>query len=140
MNNLKYLDSGIVLESLFATAPSSLQATAILKAIESGKEYAIISPLNLSEIFYILTHRKKLSFDKVEIALQKLLEFKGLTFADLDNSLIRSSIPLACKFQIDLTDAVNKKIMDQFQINEIYSLDGHFDKFRDIIRLTQLKI
>ena len=118
---------------------SNLACKEILVAIESGKEQVIVSPFIFSELYFILD-RDGISPNEIRRKLNAFLNLRGIHPVVYDPFLLKSSFNLFAKFEIDLIDATNIQLMRAFQLTEIYSLDTHFDKFKGIVRLTQLSI
>ena len=137
---LRYLDTSIILESLFEHAPCHLQALEIMEAIDQGREHVLLSPLNIAEVFHIMIKREKISFPEVERFIQKIFQTPAMHIASISKDILESATPIACKYTIDLTDAVNYQLMKNYHITQIYALDVHFNVFKSIQCLTALKL
>lgn len=111
----------------------------IMASIETGEETAITSPLTIAEIFHILLQREKQNTQTVKQQILVLLDCIGLQLVDLPQELTKKSLEIAAKYNVDFVDAANIALMQKHNIKEIYSLDEHYDKFRQIKRLTTIK-
>ncbi len=135
---MKYLDTSIVIAHVVKDSLEHESCKAIIQALVSKKEKALFSGLNISEIFYVL-QREKLTIDRIRKTIHEVVKMPGITLAEVSNEKILEGLTWAEKYQIDLTDAVTYLLMKKYKIKEIYSLDKHYDKFKDIHRLTELK-
>ncbi len=69
---MRYLDTSIALESKLKNASHRNEADTILAAISEGKETAVISVLNVSELFYILLNREKFTLAYVNAYIERM--------------------------------------------------------------------
>ena len=136
---MKYIDTSTVVDYILKAGLEYTDCDRIIKAIKSGKESVLFSILNISELFYVL-QREKLSLNRIQTTIEDFVKLPGVHLMDIPTELGLEGIKLAEKYRIDFTDAIIYLLMKKHGIKEIYSLDRHFDKFRDIQRLTGLKV
>lgn len=133
---LKFLDTSVPLEAMLLNSGYSAQCIEIMGAIENGKETVITSPLTIAEIHHLLIKREKVLPESVKNSLDSLIDCIGLQVVDVDAGCTKDAITLSTKYNIDFVDSFNIILMRKYEISEIYSLDSHYDRFKDIKRLT----
>lgn len=133
---LRYLDSSIPLCILTKNPKEQFdKCMEIMGKIETGKERAATSVFTVAEIGHILEHRESLNKERVKKAVISLLDSLGLKLLDVEALVCRNAIELKTEYDIDFIDAYNVLTMRRNQIKEIYSLDEHYDVFKDIRRI-----
>ena len=114
--------------------PEHLMCVNIIEKLNSENETGMFSIFNLSELFFVL-QREKCSFNKIKELIRGFVKLRGIQIVELSTETVLLALDLATKYEIDLTDAANYLLMKKYKIREIYSLDRHFDKFKDIQRI-----
>jgi predicted nucleic acid-binding protein len=107
----------------------------IMGKIEGGKERVATSVFTVAEIGHILGHREGLNTGRVKKAIISLLDSLGLKLLDAEAIVCREAVELKTEYDIDFVDAYNVLTMRRNKIKEIYSLDEHYDMFKDIKRI-----
>lgn len=111
------------------------EAKAIVKRIEGGEEVATTT-VHLSEVINIVESgvglEKSLGFLAWIITSEKI---KVYPVAVED---YQSALPLAKDNNISANDALAYLSMRTHELKEIYSLNKHFEKFKDIVRLPMI--
>ncbi|MDO8428668.1 MAG: type II toxin-antitoxin system VapC family toxin [Candidatus Diapherotrites archaeon] len=140
MTRLKYLDTSVLLESFIKNAPRKADCIGIISAVTQGQEKVLLSTLNIGELFHILLNRENLSIDYINNYLERTIHLPGVELVELDDLILTQGFKISSKCQIDLADACAIAIMQKHKLKYIYSLDSNFDKFPEILRLTELKV
>jgi predicted nucleic acid-binding protein len=65
-----------------------------------------------------------------------LLDCKGLKLLDVEAILCGDAVETSSRYDVDFVDAYNVLTMRRKKIREIYSLDGHYDMFKDVKRVV----
>ena len=133
---MRYLDASIPLCVLTEEPADKLdQCVEIMEEVERGERRVVTNVLTIAEIAHILVQREKKALDKVRGSIFALLDCGGLNVVDVDSSFCKDAIELVVKYAIDFVDAYNYLTMKKHGITEIYSLDEHYEKMQDIVRL-----
>jgi predicted nucleic acid-binding protein len=106
----------------------------IMERLETGRERISTSVFTVAEIRHILEKREKLDREKISRMVLSFLDCLGLKLLDAEAIICREAVALADKFQVDFVDAYNVLTMRRNGIKELYSLDDHYDMFKDINR------
>jgi predicted nucleic acid-binding protein len=93
------LDTDVIIDCLISRDPFSQHSIEILKLCELGEICAYISPISLSNLYYVL--RKQLSHKKLMVVLTQLL--KIVQIANLNKLIIQQAIESEFK---DFEDAL----------------------------------
>jgi len=93
------LDTDVIIDCLISRDPFSQHSIEILKLCELGEICAYISPISLSNLYYVL--RKQLSHQKLMVVLTQLL--KIVQIANLNKLIIQQAIESEFK---DFEDAL----------------------------------
>lgn len=132
---MKYLDASIPLCTIMGEPKEKLEACRkVMKKIEQGKEIARTTAFTVAEIIHVLM-REHVDSNKIMESVEKFLDCAGLKVSDARRDLCLPALGLALKYEVDFVDAHHRLTMKLHKINEIYSLDRHFDRFPDIKRL-----
>lgn len=133
---MRYVDSSIPL-CVMTGEPKGYygRCLGIMERLEKGEEKAATSVFTIAEIGHILRKREKLEGRKAEDMLLSLLDCEGLKLLDAEAVLCRNAVEISSQYGIDFVDAYNVLTMKRNKIGEIYSLDEHYDAFREIKRL-----
>lgn len=108
----------------------------IMERVEKGEERAATSVFTVAEMRHILKKREKLGREKTAGMVTSLLDCQGLKLLDVEAILCGDAVELSSRYGIDFVDAYNVLTMRRKKIREIYSLDGHYDAFKDIKRVV----
>ena len=139
MNDLIYLDTGIVVGFLLKESPEYLQCKEILDAIKQQKQRVLFSALNISELFHLL-QRERTTINRIRQILEEFAKFSSVKLIEVSIEIELNALLISEKYNIDLTDATTYLLMKKYHVKKIYSLDKHYDRFQDIQRLTALKL
>ena len=136
---MRYLDASIFLCVMLKAPKDKFEdVKEIMVKISQGSEHAITTIFTLAEIAHIL-QREKIAKEKIKIYLSALLGCGGLKMIGAEDDILsHKAVDLSTKYDIDFVDAHHILTMRKLQIKEIYSLDPHFDMFKDIIRRDKL--
>jgi predicted nucleic acid-binding protein len=110
----------------------------IMEEIEAGKERVGTNVFTIAEIFHILTSRERMKPSEARDKLSALLDCAGLKLMDVHAEMCASSLALAIEHGVDFVDAYNALTMRKYRINEIYSLDSHYNKILGMKRLDRI--
>ncbi|MFQ6135942.1 MAG: type II toxin-antitoxin system VapC family toxin [Candidatus Hydrothermarchaeales archaeon] len=133
---LRYIDSSVPL-CVMTGEPRGYHnwCLEIMEQVEKGEENVATSVFTVAEIVHILKKREKLDDEKTTDMIISLLDCQGLKLLDVESILCRDAIELSSQYGIDFVDAYNVLTMKRKKIEEIYSLDDHYDRFKDIKRV-----
>lgn len=135
-DGLKYLDASISLCAFLGEPKEKLEACRqIIRKIERGEEKVRTSVFTIAEIVHVLMKRERERPARIEEIIKRLFGCAGLKVSDARRDLGLPALRLALKYKVDFVDAHHRLTMKLHNINEIYSLDRHFDRFPDIKRL-----
>lgn len=140
---MRFVDSNVFLHAFLKPRRKLTQkelkikaeAQAIVKRVEGGEEVAM-STTHLSEVVNII---------ETSLGLEKSLGFLAW-IVTMDNIEVYSvglghyekSLPLAKENEISANDALALLFMRSYGLKEIYSFDKHFDRLKDIVRLSKI--
>lgn len=133
---LRYLDASIPLCVATKQPAEKLEGCReIMDAVSRGKERVRTTTFTIAEIIHILMEREREHPARVRESIRVFLDCAGLRVGDARKDLCLPALELALKRKVDFIDAHHRLTMKLHRINEIYSLDRHFDRFPDIKRL-----
>ena len=137
---MKYLDASIPLAIILAQPKEKLSdIRKIMLAIESGRENVVTSVFTIAEIIYVL-EREGVNQKTIEILVKDFVGCSGLRIVDANSGHIMSdALEIYRKYKIDFIDSHHIATMNHLGIKEIYALDPHYDRVKEIIRLEKLK-
>ena len=139
---MRFLDSNVFLHAFLIPQRTLTReeqrikdaAKAIVTRIEESGE-ATITAVHLSEVVNII---------ETGLGLQKSLGFLAWTLTSANITILpvtakdyETALPLARENNISANDALAYLFMKNHEIGEIYSFDRHFDRLKDITRLTR---
>jgi predicted nucleic acid-binding protein len=131
---LRYLDASVILCVFLGEPEEKLEACEqIIRRIERGEEKVRTSVFTVAEIAHVLMKRERERPERIEGVMKRI--FAGMRVGDARKDLCLPALELALRYKVDFVDAHHRLTMKVHKINEIYSLDRHFDKFPDIKRL-----
>ena len=115
-----------------AEAQMKESAKQIIRSLETGEEMASTT-VHISEVLNILEDnlgvKQSMAFLSWAIAAKNLTVFPA-SIVDYE-----SALNITRETLIGLNDSLAIHIMRREGISEIYSMDRHFDRFEDIIRI-----
>ena len=139
---MRFVDSNVFLHALLIAGGRRLtekenslksKAKIIVKRIEGGEKVALTT-VHLSEIMNLLESglgvKDSLSYLSWVLGRDNI-EIYGVTVEDYERAL-----PIASEFEIGANDCLAFASMQKHGLDEIYSFDKHFDRFKEISRLT----
>jgi hypothetical protein len=97
---------------------------------------AATSALSFDEVFWIV--KKHRDFMSALRAAKALLEVPNLTFLEVNDETLWSAYNLAEKYRLDPRDAIHIACALDHAIFTIISEDEHFDKVKEIRRISIL--
>ncbi len=107
----------------------------IIRKIERGREKVRTSVFTVAEIVHVLMKRERERPARIEEIMKRFFGCTGLRAGDARRDLCLPALELALKYKVDFVDAHHRLTMKIHKIDEIYSLDRHFDRFLGIKRL-----
>jgi predicted nucleic acid-binding protein len=136
--DLKYIDASIPLCTITGEPREKLETCKeIMKKVEQGKERARTTAFTIAEIIHVLM-REHVEPNKIMGSVKKFLDCAGLKVGDARRDLCLPALELALRYRVDFVDAHHRLTMKLHGIDEIYSLDRHFDRFPGIKRLESV--
>lgn len=140
MKYLKYLDASIPLCVETEEPSEKLDGCMkIMRKTEKGEEKVVTSSYTPAEMFHLLAGREGLTTSKVGAIFQAFFDLKGLKVIDAKGTLCPDTVELALEREIDFVDAHHVMTMKKQGIEEIYTIDPHFDQFPDLTKLEQFR-
>jgi predicted nucleic acid-binding protein len=134
---LRYIDASIPLCAFFGEPEEKLEACRqIIKKIERGEEKARTSVFTVAEIVHVLMKRERPA--RIEEIMKRFFGCAGLRVGDARRDLCLPALELALRYRVDFVDAHHRLTMKLYGIDEIYSLDRHFDRFPGVRRLESV--
>ncbi|MGQ9468859.1 MAG: type II toxin-antitoxin system VapC family toxin [Nitrososphaerales archaeon] len=110
------------------------EAKAIIERIAEGEEVAMTT-VHLSEVVNII--ETGLGLEKSLSFLAWVITSENIKVYPVAVEDYESAMPLAKDNNISANDALAYLSMKKYELKEIYSFDKHFEKLRDIVRLTK---
>ena len=133
---MRYLDSSIPLCVMTGEPRSHLdECLRIMEHVEEGEEEVATTAFTVAEILHILKKRETIGSKKMNDTIKSFLDCNGLKLLDVEAALCRDAVELSSQFNVDFVDAYNVLSMKRKGIEEVYSLDEHYDLFTDIKRI-----
>lgn len=134
---MKYLDASIPL-CLETEKPAEklTKCEEIMEGIEEGREKVLTTAYTPAEIFHILG-REGVPPSKIEESFEAFFDLKGLKLVEAEGSICPQAIELALEMKIDFVDAHHILTMKERDIDEIYTIDPHFEKFPKLTKLEE---
>ncbi|MBI4174496.1 MAG: type II toxin-antitoxin system VapC family toxin [Candidatus Aenigmarchaeota archaeon] len=133
ISSLYLVDASVFLEVELAQKRQT-ECKEFLQRLARGEASAIISDFAIDSIM-IAMHRHKKSGSDIRKFLLSLLLYKGLSIYSASISDKIKAAEHVGKFKLDMEDSIVLQCALSNGINEIVSLDPHFDKIKGIKRL-----
>ncbi|KXA90023.1 hypothetical protein AKJ57_04570 [candidate division MSBL1 archaeon SCGC-AAA259A05] len=137
---MKYLDASIPL-CVETEEPSEKldDCTEIMRKIEEGKEKVVTSAFTPAEIFYILAGREGIASQEVKEIFEAFFDSEGLKVIEAEGTHCHQAIELALERGVDFVNAHHVLTMKEREIDELYTIDPHFDRFPEVTKLEQFR-
>jgi predicted nucleic acid-binding protein len=117
-----------------AEAQMKESAKQILRSLEKGEEMASTT-VHISEVLNIL--EDNLGVKQSIAFLAWIISAKNLTIFPVSLMDYESALNISRESLVGLNDSLAVHIMHREGMSEIYSMDRHFDRFEDIVRISQ---
>jgi predicted nucleic acid-binding protein len=127
-----YLDANILIYAALDTTDRGENASALLKMLKARTVSISISPLVVDEVLWGI---QKVSGKESASRFGELLLSMPFTWLDLSQSSVKPAIEYY-KRGLGPRDAFHAAVMKDYGINEILSEDAHFDRIKDIRRIS----
>lgn len=130
---MKLVDSNIIIR--FITKDDSKKAEICRRLIEQelDSENLLLSDMAMAEIIWVLESVYKLKKDEIKEKIEAILNSKGLNFQN--KILLSEAIIIYSTYNIDFIDAYQSVLMQQNDIDTVYSYDKDYDKLKNINRV-----
>jgi predicted nucleic acid-binding protein len=132
------IDANIFLEVLLGQSRGE-KCKKLLRKFVEGKLEGVIPDFHIDSIVIVMENYK-LGWKEIAIFLSSLFKYKGLRIwpMDLTSKIIATSHMKG--YGLDFDDALAYECMIENKIKEIISYDYHFDKLKNIDRITPEKL
>ena len=128
------IDANIFLE-LFLGQEKAQECEEFLGAAYKDKRKYVVSAFTVDGVI-LMIERKKKSLDSAnELILNLMRSVNIITYPNLNPDKI-SAIKIMKKYNLDSEDALTLQCALQLECKEIVSFDKHFDKVKEIKRIT----
>ena len=117
-----------------AEAQMKESAKQIIRSLEKGEEMASTT-VHISEVLNIL--EDNLGVKQSMAFLAWVISAKNLTMFPVSLMDYESALNITRESLLGLNDSLAVHIMRREGMSEIYSMDRHFDRFEDIVRISQ---
>ena len=117
-----------------AEAQMKESAKQIIRSLENGEEMALTT-VHLSEVLNIL--EDNLGVKQSMAFLAWVISAKNLTMFPVSLMDYESALNITRESLLGLNDSLAVHVMRREGMSEIYSMDRHFDRFEDIVRISQ---
>lgn len=128
-----YLDANVFIYATLNTEDIGENARSLLQKIQCGEEKAVTSALTFDEVFWVI---KKHDQEAALTACQALLNFPNLEIEKVDKELVLFALQLIEKHHLAPRDAIHAATAIRNNIEIIASTDEHFDKIKQLKRLS----
>lgn len=127
-----YIDSNVFLFAALDTGKAGDDAKALLRLVSDGKIKAAISPLVLDEVMWGV--QKTMGRDYSGRYVSGIIS-TPFTWLDISFSCVETARSYY-KQGLNPRDAFHAAVMSDYDINVIVSEDAHFDKIKDLRRIS----
>ena len=131
-----YLDANVFLNATLNQEDEGEKARNLIRKVQKVEIAAATSALSFDEVFWIV--KKHRGFMSALRAAKALLEVPNLTFLEVNDETLWSAYNLAEKYRLDPRDAIHIACALDHVIFTIISEDEHFDKVKEIKRISIL--
>jgi len=131
-----YLDANVFLNATLNLEDEGEKARNLIRKLQKVEIAAATSALSFDEVFWIV--KKHRDFMSALRAAKALLEVPNLTFLEVNDETLWSAYNLAEKYKLDPRDAIHIACALGHAIFTIISEDEHFDKVKEIKRISTL--
>ena len=126
------IDTNILLRHLLQDTGRSPAATAFLGRVEAGEFAAILTPLAVAEVVWVLSGRSyPLERHLIRDVLNSLIQTPNLTVLEFD--LVVEALDLFADLNIDFIDGYHAAVARRRKM-DVYSFDHDFDRVPGITR------
>jgi predicted nucleic-acid-binding protein len=130
---LKLVDSNIIIRFITKDDPKKAEICRRLIEREMDSENLLLSDMAVAEIIWVLESVYKLKKDEIKEKIEAILNSKGLNFQN--KNLLSEAIIIYSTYNIDFIDAYQSVLMQQNDIDTVYSYDKDYDKLKNINRI-----
>jgi len=131
-----YLDASVFLNATLNQEDEGEKARNLIRKLQKVEIAAATSALSFDEVFWIVKRHR--DFMSALRAAKALLEVPNLTFLEVNDETLWSAYNLAEKYRLDPRDAIHIACALDHAIFTIISEDEHFDKVKEIKRISIL--
>jgi predicted nucleic acid-binding protein len=131
-----YLDANVFLNATLNQEDEGEKARNLIRKLQKVEIAAATSALSFDEVFWIV--KKHRDFMSALRAAKAVLEVPNLTFLEVNDETLWSAYNLAEKYKLDPRDAIHVACALDHTIFTIISEDEHFDKVKEIKRISIL--
>jgi predicted nucleic acid-binding protein len=131
-----YLDANVFLNATLNQEEEGEEARNLIRKLQKVEIAAATSALSFDEVFSIV--KKHRDFMSALRAAKALLEVPNLAFLEVNDETLWSAYNLAEKYKLDPRDAIHIACALDHAIFTIISEDEHFDKVKEIKRISIL--
>jgi uncharacterized protein len=128
-----YIDSNVFIYATLNTTELGEKARSLLQRIQQGEEKAETSALTFDEVFWAI---KKLNFEAAIEATQALLNFPNLEIICVDRDLSLSALQIIKEYHLAPRDAIHVATALATKAEVVVSTDAHFDKIKELKRIS----
>lgn len=127
------LDTNIFLRFILPDDPRrAARCSRLFDEISADREHAVVTPLALAEVVWVLLGSYRLSKENVVAALRRILNTDKLEI--MDREILIRGVDLFENHSVDFIDAYHAAFMENQQIQTVYSYDTDFDQISGITR------
>ncbi len=140
---MKFIDSNPLIYAFYKPKDEVLdekkkdlkdKSKTIVSRINEG-EKVLTTAIHISEVYNLL--KRSYNQKTLNKLVHSLILKENIQIAGVDRKTLLSGQELAINNNIDLNDGIAVTIMQQMDVEEIYSFDAHFDNFKWITRLKK---
>jgi predicted nucleic acid-binding protein len=131
-----YLDANVFLNATLNLEDEGEKARNLIQKLQKAEIMASTSSLSFDEVFWVV--KKHRGFTSGLRAAKTLLEIPNLTFLGVNDETLWSAYNLSEKYLLEPRDAIHIACAIDHAIFTIISEDKHFDKVKEIKRISIL--
>ena len=130
---MSLLDTNIFIRFVVPDHPGrAARCARLFDAIAMGREQAVVTPMALAEVAWVLLGSYQLPKPDVIVALRRILNTEKLEI--VDREILIRCVDLFENRPIDFIDAYHAAFMEIRKISTLYSYDTDFDQIPGITR------